>query len=294
MKPTTARHPLYKQIRQHVLDQIHKKRWLPEQQIPSEHELAEQFQVSRVTVRGALSELVNEGVIYRIPGKGSFVHSGTASQVLSEKDADPAPNGRKMVAFLMPRLDNRFTANVVSGIESELSKNGYHLLFCKTHDSRELEKKQKLKEMISLGVDGIVVYPVSDESYNEDILKLSLDRFPLVVVDRYLRGIETNCVCSDNLQGVYKATNHLIELGHRNIAYINSVIQTTSLEDRLNGYHRALADSFIPIDYRLQVNLKVQSGKTDPSNVEVLTSFFSKATRMSRRALPLTIRLRSM
>ncbi len=149
----------------------------------------------------------------------------------------------------MPRLDNRFTANVVSGIESELSKNGYHLLFCKTHDSRELEK-QKLKEMISLGVDGIVVYPVSDESYNEDILKLSLDRFPLVVVDRYLRGIETNCVCSDNLQGVYKATNHLIELGHRNIAYINSVIQTTSLEDRLNGYHSARGFLY---SYRLSI-----------------------------------------
>ncbi|MCZ8511822.1 GntR family transcriptional regulator [Paenibacillus filicis] len=270
---SNSRPPLYKQLRQYILDQIQQKVWLPDQQIPSENELAEQFQVSRVTVRGALSELVDEGAIYRIRGKGSFVQSGTLTSRLPDPIAGSEPGSGKIVAFLMPRLDNRFTANVVSGIESELSKHGYHLLFCKTHDSKEIEK-QKLQEMISFGVDGIIVYPVADESYNEDILKLSLDRFPLVVVDRYLRGVDTNCVCSDNMEGARQATSHLIKLGHRRIAYINSDLQTTSLEDRLTGYQKALGETSLPIDYRLQVSLKGRSGKTDPGNVEILTHFF--------------------
>lgn len=275
----SQRIPMYKQIREYILDLIRENSWRPNDRIPSENELAEKFNVSRITIRGALSKLIEEGLIYRVQGKGSFISSfpaGEAAIYEPQRDKD-----RRIIAYLMPRLDNLFTANLLSGIESEVSKNGYRLIFCKTHDSRETETKL-LREMIEMNVEGIIIYPTAGESYNEEILKLSLNNFPLVVVDRYLRGVETNCVCADNLEGAKAATNHLVELGHSKIGFISYPAQTTtSIEDRLIGYETALAERNIPIDHRLkclqmdmkQANLILSEGQADEVSKRQIVSF---------------------
>src|SRR5690606_5148467 len=50
-------------------------------------EIMQQFNVSRITVTNALAELVKEGLIYRIPGKGSFVQDGAQQLAVSKQDA---------------------------------------------------------------------------------------------------------------------------------------------------------------------------------------------------------------
>lgn len=64
--------PLYIQIKQFLIDEIHSGRYQPDQRLPSERELSEQFQVGRMTVRRALIELQHEGKIYTRMGKGTF------------------------------------------------------------------------------------------------------------------------------------------------------------------------------------------------------------------------------
>ncbi|WP_028550245.1 LacI family DNA-binding transcriptional regulator [Paenibacillus sp. UNC451MF] len=117
-----------------------------------------------------------------------------------------------------------------------------------------------MKELTQLGVNGIIIYPVDGESFNDEILNLTLDHFPLAIIDRYLRGLDTNCVSSDNYVGAYDATKHLTGLGHTQICIICSVLTgTTSIEDRLHGYERALSDSGLFIDYRLRLSLNQSS-----------------------------------
>jgi len=65
--------PLYYQLKQYILKQIHDRKWKPGDMIPSERELSEKSKISRMTVRQALNELVNEGFLYREKGKGTFV-----------------------------------------------------------------------------------------------------------------------------------------------------------------------------------------------------------------------------
>jgi GntR family transcriptional regulator len=65
--------PLYYQLKQHIESQIRAGIWLPGDQVPSESDLGEKFQVSRTTVRQALGDLVNQGLLTRIQGKGTFV-----------------------------------------------------------------------------------------------------------------------------------------------------------------------------------------------------------------------------
>src|SRR5512132_2870441 len=65
--------PLYHQLKLHIESQIRSGIWQPGDLVPSESVLGEQFHISRTTVRQALGELVNQGLLTRIQGKGTFV-----------------------------------------------------------------------------------------------------------------------------------------------------------------------------------------------------------------------------
>ncbi|QGQ94017.1 GntR family transcriptional regulator [Paenibacillus psychroresistens] len=291
MAKPTVRVPLYTQIREYVLDKINKKVWKPGDRLPSENEFAAQFDVSRITVKNALSQLIDENLIYRVQGKGSFVSTNTAGEpIIFHSDPATSDNKEKqLVAYLMPRLENTFTAQLLNGIENELTRLDYRLIYCKTYDSQEKEK-QILREVIELGVKGIIIFPVDGETYNEEILRLTMNEFPLVVVDRYLRGIETNCVCSDNVEGARIATAHLISHGHSRIGFVSTAYQgTTSIEDRLIGYEKALAECNIPVEHRLRqvhfdaetVNSILKDGVAEPSIKEEIQSFLQQNSDMT-------------
>ncbi|AWB44033.1 GntR family transcriptional regulator [Paenibacillus sp. CAA11] len=65
--------PLYKQLQDKILESIHNGSLKPGDKLPTELELSESNQVSRVTVRAALDSLTTEGYLIRIPGKGTFI-----------------------------------------------------------------------------------------------------------------------------------------------------------------------------------------------------------------------------
>ncbi|ADC50611.1 GntR family transcriptional regulator [Alkalihalophilus pseudofirmus OF4] len=65
--------PLYRQIAKQMKEKIHKKAWLEGETIPTEAKLVEMFQASRVTIRQAINLLVNEGLLYKIQGSGTYV-----------------------------------------------------------------------------------------------------------------------------------------------------------------------------------------------------------------------------
>lgn len=65
--------PLHIQIKHDIETKIRKGEWRPSQQIPTEDELCSLYGVSRITVRRALADLVQSGLLSRIPGKGTFV-----------------------------------------------------------------------------------------------------------------------------------------------------------------------------------------------------------------------------
>ncbi|MEN0130364.1 MAG: GntR family transcriptional regulator [Brevundimonas sp.] len=67
--------PLYVQLEQILHAKIVGGEWLPNQRIPSENELNKQYGLSRMTVRGVLTKLVNDGLLMRVPGKGTYVTS---------------------------------------------------------------------------------------------------------------------------------------------------------------------------------------------------------------------------
>jgi GntR family transcriptional regulator, mannosyl-D-glycerate transport/metabolism system repressor len=65
--------PLYRKIANQIKEKIHKNIWPPEEAIPTEARLSVMFEASRVTVRQAISVLVQEGLLYKIQGSGTYV-----------------------------------------------------------------------------------------------------------------------------------------------------------------------------------------------------------------------------
>ncbi|SLK09986.1 MULTISPECIES: GntR family transcriptional regulator [unclassified Paenibacillus] len=272
--------PMYKKIETYIIDQIRSGNWKPGSRIPSENELAEQFSVSRITVKNALTALVDKGVVYRLQGKGTFVNDHSPEEIHNITSAVKEQLTVPTIGFLLPRLDNRFTANLLSGIEDTLSENGYQLLFAKTNDSQETEIL-KIQEMKQAGVRGLIIYPVEGEHYNNEILALTLNRFPLVLLDRNLKGVETNSISSDNHEAAIQAVKHLHELGHNRIGFISTLAEgTSSIEDRLHGYEKALEDRHILIDRSIQMTRLAMSA-SDEEVIMMIQKFLQANPQMT-------------
>lgn len=272
--------PMYKKIENYIVDQIRNENWKPMSRIPSENELADQFGVSRITVKNALVDLVEKGAVYRLQGKGTFVSDRMSEEMLTMTPSASEVVSKNSVGFLLPRLDNRFTANLISGIEDSLSARGYHLLFSKTNDSQECEIR-KIREMKQAGVAGLIIYPVEGENYNNEILSLTLNRFPLVLLDRLLKGVETNTVSSNNYAAGKQAVQHLFELGHQHIGFISTKSEgTSSIEERLAGYEQALEEHHILIDRSLQMT-RLPMTSSDEEVIGMIQQFLQANSHMT-------------
>ncbi|MFC4600964.1 GntR family transcriptional regulator [Cohnella hongkongensis] len=241
--------PLYQQIQDYIRDIIAVEEMKSGDRIPTEKELMERFQVSKITVANALTGLANEQLITRVPGKGSFVADKGARQGASapaaaspgqESGERAARSG--MIGLVMPSIDDYFAIRLIEGIRQALEAEGYRSVIMLS--GGELEKeKAAIKELKSLGAEGLLIFPVDEENYNEEILSMKLGGFPFVLIDRHLPGVETHFIASDGKQGIRLAIDHLWELGHREIAICSdSPLQTVTVQERIEGYIAALKD----------------------------------------------------
>jgi LacI family transcriptional regulator len=134
-----------------------------------------------------------------------------------------------------------FYSEIFHGIEDEAMANGYGIVLGSSYG--QAEKEEALIDLLrERRVDGFIVIPSSPEVKMSYYQRLKTEA-PLVFVDRYLPEIEADRVITDNLKGAYLAITHLIRLGHKRIVFLNGPeAPCTSIQDRLRGYHQALAD----------------------------------------------------
>lgn len=242
------RMPLYQQIQDYIKELIHTSDLKQGDRIPTEKELMELFNVSKITVVNALAGLVNEGSISRVPGRGSFVNkpkpaSEQPVSLVERREVQAETEvaaGWKLVGIVMPSIEDYFSIRLIEGIQKGLRERGYQSVIQLTDGVLEKEK-QAIKLFKEFGVDGLLIFPVDEEQYNEEILSMKLSGFPFVLIDRYLPGVETDYIASDGRIGTQLAVDYLWELGHREIAICSdSPLQTVTVQERIDGYMNAL------------------------------------------------------
>ncbi|MFB5761277.1 GntR family transcriptional regulator [Paenibacillus medicaginis] len=241
---TNDRIPLYQQIQEYIRKIIITEKMKPGDRIPTEKELMNQFNVSKITVVNALTGLANEKLIDRVPGKGSFVAEETVTAITNSEPPLTSRRGLHtgMIGLIMPTIHDYFAIRLIEGIEQALNQEGYRSMIMLT-DGKSEKEKAAIKELRALGAEGLLIFPVDEENYNEEILGMKLSGFPFLLIDRYLPGVETHYIAADGKLGAKLAVEHLWELGHRDIAICSdSPLQTVTVQDRIEGYMEALKD----------------------------------------------------
>lgn len=236
---------LYQKIYNDLLQGIRTKSYPPGSRLPSEKELAEQYGVSRITSKKALEMLADRNLIARRPGKGSYVLENVGTD--GEKNAGLFPGnsaeGRgRLIGVVLDGFGAAYGSDIVNGIERECRKRNFHLILKCTYGNMA-EESRAIEELITLGVAGIILMCVQGETYNADVLKLSVEQFPIVMVDRELTGLPIPCVCTDNYQASRDLMALLIEKGHREICFLSHPsMQTSSVAARFSGYLDSLLE----------------------------------------------------
>lgn len=203
--------------------------------LPSENQIAVKFNTSRITAKRALTELTEEGYIYRIQGKGSFINQ--------EKEDSKPKNTTNFVCMLLPNIGSDFISGIVSGVRKVLKENGYQLLLMSEKED-ELAQGNLVSGLVDLGIKGIIVFPNNSSRYNKDLLLLAFNKFPVVFVDRTLHNIDVSSVTSDHQEMSKKAVQHLIDRGCKNIGLITVPAEySNSSSRRITGYERAHMDN---------------------------------------------------
>ncbi|MDR0553707.1 MAG: GntR family transcriptional regulator [Treponema sp.] len=235
----------YRGIYDYFIEQIASGKLSPGTRLPSEKELCQQFAVSRTTTKKALELLTEQNLIVRFPGKGSFVRDA------SEPPAQKPGRALRSMGFIIPDISDSFGVRLLNGIEQTCGSLGYHLILKKSRDSVD-EEGAAINVLTEAGVDGLLIVPVHGEYYNPEILKLILNKTPLVFVDRKMRGLAVPSVSTDNAAAAALGTAYLVGLGHRHIAFYSGPIEDTStVEYRRIGYIGALSSAKIPFDPEL-------------------------------------------
>jgi DNA-binding LacI/PurR family transcriptional regulator len=229
--------PLYEQIVKDIKNRIARGELKPGDQLPTHMQMAQKYQVSLITVRSALADLVQEQIVYTRVGKGTYV----AEQV-TKKASKP---DEKMIGLVLRDLNQPFFSMVTHSVEQRASELGYHLVLSSSSENIDKEETQ-IERFRGLGVQGLIIASLSYQyRATEHIERLHNENFPYVMVS-YMHDPAYWYVGCDQEQGGFLATEHLIKTGYRSIGYVHVSKGNLLSEVRKNGYARALIEHNIP------------------------------------------------
>lgn len=179
------------------------------------------------------------------PGHSHQQASGRhgALAAANEATVEP-PSSPPLVALVIP-FDETFGYGIFNGVEEYCSAQGCYVTMHNSRFDEELER-DIIKRLIASQVRGIIVYPCSTYKNIDLFGSLIVSQVPLVFVDRHVDTLPVPLVHADNQLGGYQAARHLLELGHKRIAFVCSIIKNLHpITDRYAGYCRALLEAGI-------------------------------------------------
>ena len=200
---------------------------------------------------------VSSSTVSRILNGTAAVHESKSKAVheaIAKLGFVPNPMARGLaggrtlsIGVVTQAIDSPFYGVALRGIEDELDRAGYSPLFVSGHWNAS-EEARCIDMLRSRRVDGIIVLTgrLSDAA-----LKATAKHLPVVATGRSLKAPNLFCLHFDNQLGARLATQHLISLGHRRIAFIAGNAEHPDANERLKGYQSALAEAGIAFDPEL-------------------------------------------
>lgn len=200
--------PKYFQLKQ-ILEKL-LRTLKPGDIIPSENQIAEHFKLHRLTARQAITELVNDGLLYRVHGSGTFVAETTVRTASNTIGC--------LFRSIRPRTaSDNFFLEIFEAFEDELSKNKNFMLYKSLNNMKEEDIFNTITEILSTNPAGLVL----DERVPDRILeKLKNLSIPVILLNRKSLCAGVRSVIPDSESSLSHALNYLRENRHRKILFI--------------------------------------------------------------------------
>ncbi len=143
------------------------------------------------------------------------------------------------IGVIIPKISHTFFADALGGINKVASQNDYEIILCVSEEKEEREKAH-VDTLLSMQVDGLLV-SISEETTSIDHFReIKKQNVPLVFFDRSADGIDATSVTVDDEGGAYKATEHALKNGLKEIVHMGGYSHISIGRARRKGYERAL------------------------------------------------------
>jgi DNA-binding LacI/PurR family transcriptional regulator len=220
--------------------------------LPSERELSLSHGLSRTTVRRAIQQLVDEGVVYRLPGSGTFV-----GQPPRPSSARPEPHAT--IGLILPSLANPYFGELAAAIEHACVQSGYQLLLGQSSLLGDMAAPYLTRYVDNEAVRGVITIGTEDDVTLDGYRRLAQAGKPYLFVVRHAERLNADSVATDHVGGARDIMRHLLQHGHRRIAYIG--VAGPPAHRHFQGYREALHDAGIAED--LALNVRVNAGNLE-------------------------------
>ncbi len=207
--------PLYKDVRDAMVDAIRAGIFHPGDRIPTTKQLSKQLSVSLVTAHRAMQELVASGYLERTQGRGTFVRDFAGDKSWRHKLGIVLNPQASMADF--------YYSQILEGMCQACRANDIELLMMHPHQRTDL------------GCQGYLCLNLSADMLKR-VYQMSGKKLPVVAVGEKSDIKQVTTIDVDNIDLATKAVEYLYELGHRRIGYVGSNNERSHSRDRREGF----------------------------------------------------------
>ncbi len=154
------------------------------------------------------------------------------------------------VGLVLGDISNPYSTELANAVRESLSAKGYNVFICISEHSAK-EDISAFDSLVDHNVDGLIVATRSNKEGDKHLASFADTSLPIVAVGRDFRHENVDNVSADNYRGGFEATQHLIDLGHKRIAFLGAAYEDRKSLKRLAGYLDALEKHCIVVDERL-------------------------------------------
>lgn len=223
--------------------------------LPAERSLAEEFRVSRATIRQALAALEQQGLLVRMNACRPVVRR-------PESVAPSAvPTARRSIGLWIFGEPNDFGCySALQGVQRALDPDQFRLVIASPHWGELpdiIQSEMRFLERIGEDpeISGLILWYLGGEANRPGLERLRANGLPMVFIDRRPPGdLLGDYVGIDNRQAAQDVVNHFLACGHRRIAHVTYDEPASTVRERLEGYRRALEEAGVNYDPGLVFN----------------------------------------